>query len=476
MSTAAPIPFTDGQASGIEELAGASPAVINLVHDAGNAMRTRPGLSAWSDFPAVIPDASAVIGMWSYGAYLVYCTEDRKFWAVTAAGLVIPLSDATTVTQLDGSGRPNAVVTRTRIVIIGGGVPQKWEGSGLSARLGGLPPAGVSIAALKSRLVIADALNTGLIFWSEPGELGGGHEVWNGDPASAEAEAAPDPIVAMGSTINELVLVGTTTTEIFLPDDTGIFVPGTTVEVGTLAPGSLIKWDAAFVLLDNKRRIVSTDGRSFQDLGGPGMAQTLWRLSTVSDCWSFRARFDAVDLIGFVFPTDGRAFVYNATVKKWAEWRSLDSFGRWQPWIGQCHYFWPERGIHLVGLADGSIAQLDPTAFTEGGLALKALVRTGFGDRGTGNRKVCERVQFTMRRGQDLTAETAPVAQLRWRDDFGSFGQPLTISLGAAGDAEAQVSHWTLGVYNNRQWELAMSDPSEFVVVAVEELFTALEA
>ena len=474
MSTPAPIPFTDGQASGIEELAGASSAVINVIHDAGNAMRTRPGLSAWADFPTVVPDASPVIGMWVFGAFLVYCTEDRKLWAVIAAGVVAPLSDASAATKLDGTQRPSAVVTRTRIVIIGGGVPQKWEGVGLSARLGGSPPAGIGIAAIAQRLVIADALNTGLLYWSDLGETG--HETWDTSLNSIEAEASPDPIVALGSTIGELVAVGTKTTQIMLPDPTEFFVPGSTIEVGTLAPGSLIKWDATFVFMDEKRRIVSTDGRSFQDLSGPAMAQTLWRLAAVDDCWSFRARFDAVDLLGFVFPTDGRAFVYNGTVQKWAEWRSLDSFGRWQAWIGQSHCFWPERAIHLVGLADGTIALLDPNAFTEGSLMLKALVRTGFGDRGTGNRKVCERVQFSMRRGQDLTATTAPVAQLRWRDGFGAFGPPLTLSLGAAGDTEAQVQRWTLGVYNNRQWELTMSDPAQFVVTSVEELYTALEA
>lgn len=475
MSTAAPIPFTDGQASGIEELAGASPAVINVIHDAGDSMRTRPGLSAWASFPAVIPDASPVIGIWIFGAYVVYCTADRKLWALVSPGLVIALSDATAATKLDGTGRPCAVVTRTRIVIIGGGVPQKWEGVGLSARLGGSPPSGVGIAALAQRLVIADSNNTGLIFWSDPGELGGGHEVWSGDMASAEAEGSPDPIVAMGSTVNELYTLGTQTLQVFIPDPDAVFVPGTTIEIGSLSPGSLIKQDGAFCFMDDKRRIVNTDGRTFTDLGGVAMAQTLWRFSTVSDCWSFRARFDAVDLVGFVFPTEGRACVYNSAVQKWAEWRSIDSAGRWQPWAGQCHCVWPAQGIHLIGMADGSIMLLDPTVFTEAGQALKALVRTGFGDRGSGNRKVCERLQLSMRRGETAVT-TAPQASVRWRDDLGAFGRAVPISLGAAGDTDAQVQKWTLGVYNARQWELSMSDPSQFVLTSAEELYTVLEA
>lgn len=465
------IPFHEGQASGIDELGGATPAVINVTHDAAT-LRTRPGLSVWDMFPSVVPNASPVVGAWAYGSYLVYVTEDRKLWALIAAGLVVPLSDSTLATKLDGTLRPQAVVTATRIVIIGGGVPQKWEGVGLSARLGGTPPAGVGITALTQRLVIATA--EGLLYWSQPGELGGGHEDWRGDMESAEAEAKPDGLLSLASSTGEFLAVGSETAQIFFPDPQAVFVPGTTVEVGTCAASSLIKWDAQYVFLDDRRRVVSTDGRSIKDLSGPGMAKTFWRFATVADCWAFRARFDGVDLLGFVFPAEGRACVYNATVEKWAEWRSIDPEGRWQPWIGRCHCYWPGRALHLVGLADGSIAVLDPDAFTEHGQMLKAMMRTGFGDRSTGNKKVCERVQLTMRRPS--AAPVAPVAELRWRDDLGAFGQPLRFSMGAPGDYESQVQKWTLGVYGVRQWELMVSAPTEFVLTNAEEIFTPLEA
>lgn len=467
------IPFSEGQASGVDELVGATASVVNVIHEAGDGVRTRPGLSTWNMFPAVIPNASPVIGAWAYRSYLVYCTEDRKLWALISPGFVVALSDATAATKLDGTGRPQAVVTATRIVIIGGGVPQKWEGAGLSARLGGSPPAGVGIAFLTQTLIIAT--QAGILFFSQPGELGGGHEDWRGDTDSAEAEAGADGLVALASTTGEMLAVGTQTAQIFLPDPTAAFVNGTVVEVGAASGASLIKWDDQYVFLDDRRRVISTDGRSINDLSGPGMAKTFWRFSTVSDCWAFRARFDGVDLLAFVFPTEGRACVYNAIVQKWAEWRSVDTAGRWQPWIGRCHCYWPAFGLHLIGLADGSIAVLDPDAFTEDGQMLKAVVRTGFGDRGLSNKKVCERVALTLRRGS-TTATTAPTFELRWRDDMGAFGQPLRFSLGLPGDYETQVQKWTLGLYNVRQWELTMSDPTEFMLAGADELFTPLEA
>jgi hypothetical protein len=478
VSTAEALSFSDGQASGIEELAGGSPAVINMIHDASNTISTRPGLSTWSWFPSAVPDVSPVIGVWIFGAYVVYCTADRKLWAALAPGLIVPLSDSTSPTKLDGTGRPQAVATKTRIVIIGGGVPQKWEGSGLSARLGGNPPAGNGIVAIQQRLVISG--NADIIYYSDVSELGGGHETWNtGDAGQIEAAASTDLIVGLGSTVNELYVLGQKTLQVFIPDTSipsiSPFIPGPTIEVGSVAGGSLVKVDALFAFMDDRRRIVTSNGRSFDDLSGVVLAKTLWRFGTVSDCWSFRARFDAVDLIGFVFPIEGRACIYNIGGKKWAEWRSIDSDGRWQPWVGQCHCYWQDQGIHLVGMPDGTIAVLDPTVFTEEGLTIKGLVRTGFDNRNTGNQKVCERLQFVMRRGS-TTASTAPIVEIRWRDNLGAFGRPLRLSLGAAGDVETQVSKWTLGVYNNRQWELTMSDPSQFVLAGVEEMYTTLEA
>lgn len=470
---AASIPFNEGQASGVDELVGATASVINGIHDPGDAVRTRPGLSTWDMFPEVIPNASPVIGAWVFGDYLVYCTEDRKLWALIAVGLVVALSDATAATQLAGTLRPQAVVTATRLVIIGGGEPQKWEGVGLSARLGGSPPAGVGIVAITQRLVIATV--EGLLFWSQPGELGGGHEDWRGDMESAEAEAKPDGLLALGSTTGEILAFGPETTQVFVPDTEGVFIPGPTAEVGTLSGPSVIKWESKYVFLDDRRRIVSTDGRAINDVSGPGMAKTLWRFDTVDDCWAFRARFDGADLLAFVFPTEGRALVYNAIVQKWAEWRSIDSDGRWQPWIGRSHCYWPARALHLIGLESGKIEVLDPDAFTEDGQMLKAVLRTGFGDRQTANRKISERVTLTLRRGT-TSATTAPVAELRWRDDLGAFGQPIRFSLGLPGDYESQVRKWTLGVYSVRQWELTVSDPVEFVLAGAEEIFTPLEA
>ncbi|MES2155981.1 MAG: hypothetical protein V4510_12680, partial [bacterium] len=109
----ASISFSSGEAPGLEELGGAPPLVVNALPDATGTIRTRPGVSTWADFPAVVPDASPVIGMYPWGAnYLVYVTADRKLWAIGTQGSAVALSDATAATQLPGSGRPTFTEVR----------------------------------------------------------------------------------------------------------------------------------------------------------------------------------------------------------------------------------------------------------------------------------------------------------------------------------------------------------------------------
>ena len=75
-----------------------------------------------------------------------------------------------------------------------------------------------------------------------------------------------------------------------------------------------------------------------------------------------------------------------------------------------------------------------------------------------------------MRKGTfSSTAET--VALLRWRDEDGSWRNPLTI---AFGEKQRVVEFRSLGVSRRRQWELEFTDSQEIVlesaVVEFDEL------
>ena len=77
MSEVKTIPF-GGEQSGLDGFAGATPFFTNALMDKASVIRARPGLAAWSDFPAVPPSIRPVTMMQSFGDRLVYATDDGK--------------------------------------------------------------------------------------------------------------------------------------------------------------------------------------------------------------------------------------------------------------------------------------------------------------------------------------------------------------------------------------------------------------
>lgn len=459
------IDFGQGQSS-LEELSGASPIMWNLLADPGNAVRQRPGLRSWTDFITAIPHASPVVGMFAWRTFLIYVCEDRTIWAWYGPGDVRALSDTTAATKLDGSLRPVFAYDSQRVVITGGGAPQKWEGVGLSARLGGSPPSATHIAYADQRFVVNLYDNTGTIQWTPPGV--GNHETWTtagvGSGGFAEAEAAADPTLALHVNTNEVYVFGTQTLQVFLPDGSVDFVVGATLGIGCGARYSVIDVDGSYAWLDERQRIVASSGREHEVLSSPMMAKSLSALATVSDAWGFRSRIGSFDLLVWVFPTEGRTLVFDRGTKKWSEWKTWTG-AEWSGWIGKSYYYWPERNIHLVGLETGEVAEMTFDAYRDMDRNLRGISRTGFLDNGVGVRKLCQRVQLQLKRGATLPGAVAPTVELRYRDDLGGFTPAISYSLGVADYAPTR-DKWALGMYRDRQWELAFENNAEMVLTS----------
>lgn len=468
-----------GQASGLEELAGASPLFVNLLAAADNSVQVRPLVRTWSDFTAAT-DGNPVVGMQPWRSYLILVTQDattgiRKLWAYLGPGNVTALSDATAATQLQGTGRPVFSFDSQRVVVTGGGAPQKWEGAGLSARLGGSPPNMTHIGYAATRFIGPANDLSGILYWTPPGV--GNHETWNTGLDFAEAEAAPDATVALYVDSNEVFAWGETSTQVFVPDPQTSFSTTTAaLPIGCSAPYGIIGVDTTYAWLDERRRFVESNGRTFNVLSSPLMARSLERLETVDDCWGSRIRIGSFDILLWVFPTVGRGIYYERTGKRWGEWRSWSGTD-WTPWIGQSYVYWPDRNLHLVGLSDGTVGELSMEATTEMGEGVKAVSRTGFIDQGSGARKLSTRLSLRMRRGATAVNTTAPVptVEIAYRDDLGAFNTPMSFSLGA-GDYAPTIERWGLGMYRQRQYELSWLGSAEFVLAEARETYSNAES
>lgn len=462
------ITFGPNQASGDQQLAGASPLAINVVMDGAGAIRRRPGIGVWADAPAA-PEASPVIGISKFQDDIIFVLENRRIYK-TSGGVATLLSSGGPDTYLDGTDRPVFAVTPWRLAIAGGGLPSKIEPLAVAAeRLGGDPPPSKYIAALTQRLISddqTDDLSVGQIRFSGTGKTA--NEDW--DPLNfTSAEARPDAVLAIRENANELFAFGQTSLQVFSPDPTFIFAPGRAQNRGCAAGHSVISVDEQFAWLTNRREIVMSDGRAMQVMSD-AISATLDSVATVDDCYGFRWSADQFDILCWQMPSDGRTFAAPAG-GGWSQWHAWDTPHGHRLFPAKCVYFWEEENLYLVGMPDGSIATLDSSANTDLGATIKAEVLTGFTNHDTDAWKACDCVRLTFKRGVALTTDE-PQALLSWRDNLGAFCAPLRLGLGFAGDDTFTIERRTLGMYRSRQWKLEFTDAADFVLARVEETFS----
>jgi hypothetical protein len=465
------ITFSGGESPSVDELAGGMPIQQNVLTDAAGAIRLRPGLSALSFFPTTIPNASPVIGMSRWGQYLIYVTNDRKLWALHPLGGVTALSSATATTQLDGGLRPVFASTRTRVIVTGGGKPQKWEGSGLSARLGGSPPAATHVTTIAQRVILNAADPSGIIYWSELGDTGA--ETWNTGLNFREAETKQDPVIGIYENSNEIVCLGTETIQMLAPDPSVVFSNARTMEIGCGPALSYVGLDEKFLLLDNRDRIMVSEGRSFEAVSSPAVGQTIDDMQSTSDVWGFRYSVGNYDFGVFQFPTDGRTLALETGSAQWCEYRSVNSSGQQGIFAATSSYYWAEQNATVVGLSTGQIAKLDAAATTDLGSPVTATLTTSFESHGTTLNKKNIAIRLRFKRG--ISATTTTNVEYSYRDDLGDWGDPFLFTMNDPTDVQPVVAIRSTGVYRQRQHRIRY-DGGVFAFSGIEEDYTVLNS
>lgn len=472
-TTTQPMGFGNAQASGDSILAGASPLAVNVLVDGKGAVRRRPGISAWSGFPAAPPDMFQVDGIVAYQGSVFWVNSARRIYRVDpATTTTYNMSAGGVTTYLEGTGRPVFADTAFRLVIAGGAAPQKVDsGAASSDRLGGNPPDSTQMIALNSRLFCDDLTDTTAIGRIRASGLGdAGNESWDALDF-VRADARTDGIAALRENGNEVYVWGDVSTQVFIPDATSILAPGRAVQRGMAAAHSVVRNDENFAWLTELGSFVDSDGARAQSVISTSIAKTIEEIVTAghaADCWGFRLNMDQFDCLVWVFPSDGRAFCVQQG-GGWSQWHGW-SGGSLAPLPITAHHLHTDTKTHLVGTASGQIAKFDATAGTDLGATIKAHVRTGFQDRGTHKPKHCAEASFTFLRGQ--ATGTEPEVALSWRDDLGGFCAPIRIGLGTTGDNVFTVRLNSLGVYRAREWQMEFTDASDFVLASAEETFT----
>lgn len=483
------VPFADRQASGLEELAGQSPIAFNVLMEQSGAVRRRPGLRdsslASSENLALStdPDKMVVSGLYLTLDDKLYAAVDngasKELYYVTATG-ALRMSASGSLTALMGSDRPQFAETEMLLVMAAGREMQKVElATNSSSRLGGTPPSATHVLPMASRLLANDnVVDRTKVRYSDLAQgttTFAGHEVWTTGVGTAgffTAEAQPDPVVALGSSTNELFVFGSRTLQLYSSDPVLVFAPVSTIEIGCGAPYSPVKVDQKYFLLDDKRRFVQTDGRTYEVISGP-IRKTLESIAEVSDGFGYRVLIGQYDCLVWTFPTDGRTFVYQIG-SGWSQWSAPASANQIHgPFVVRSHAL-HGSGVNLVGQSIGNIQELSLDANTDSGGTIPAYVETGYINRETDARKQCKCLRFSLLRGETTGGE-APVAYFGWRDQPGAWDARLPIDIGDTGDTEIVVQFHSLGVYRRRQWFFEFSGTDELVLVSATETFEVIE-
>lgn len=484
-----------------DELAGSIPVATNVITDSAKGVRRRPGIVTDGVSSGGVVDAMGISAIkrtsagtvlaissgddWAIQPLYLYpgseytgaypSTGPRRLYVVTPDGAGWPWA-----TQNAGSntwpvvfctGKPEIVETDRICAIAGGAEVYKVDLLNKSFdKLGGNPPKSSSVTSFGSRLVLNDVENysqvrysavaTGIVSYA-------GFEDWLtsvGHGGIISAEYKPDPVVAVKNTTNELVVFGATTTQFYAKDSTYVFSPSVTLDRGIGARSSPIVADEKIAWLDDRRRIVVSDGREVTDIGVT-IQPILDSLSSVSDCFSYRVFTSRSDCLVFAFPEGGLHLAYQRQTGGWGVWNSTTARGVPGPMLVSAADL--ASATTYAGTIDGRVGRFQSSATKDIDRVIQATVYSGFQNYDTEARKHCKGLHVVIRTGNVVPGEALVI---KYRDDLGGWNTAATISLDSAdANLSRTFNYFGLGVYRRRQWRFDFAGESDIVLVAAYE-------
>ncbi len=272
-----------------------------------------------------------------------------------------------------------------------------------------------------------------------------------------------DYLVAAVSTHREVWLIGERTTEIWTDTGAADFpfeaMPGAFIEHGCAAKFSIAKADGSiyWVSQDLQGQAVILRGSGYQvsrvstfaieyDISG----------GVVSDAFGYTYQQQGHLFYVLTLPTQDKTFVFDVSAGEWHQRGTVDSLSVVHRHRSNCCA--TVRGQTIVGdYATGALYVMDPAVYTDAGAPITR-IRSFPHMQGDGRRVVHRQFVADMETG--TSTGDAPLLTLRWSDDRGAtYGNPVSQSMGVAGQALTQVQWRNLGMCRDRVYEVSWSSP-----------------
>lgn len=432
------------------------------VVDGAKVLRKRPGAELFCDLGVSAPidglywwDANNVALAICNGSTYKITSRDGDNEDVTGDALTVL---GPTTFDTDGSS----------VIMASGGKMITYDNSDPTAFIADEhAPTAVSHVAFLDGYILCNDLDTGTFYWSDLNDM----TAWTAT-SFANAEAKPDVLVALKIAYREITLFGKDSIEIWYNDGVTPFsrIEGAYVERGCIAPNSIKNASGVWIWLDNERRVSMLEGRQLRIVSGPYDA-VMRDIASASDAYANLISLGNHAFYILTFPTANLSFVYDLSTGLWAEWGVWNSAtGAYDQWWGKSYCYAKRWQYHLVGDREtGKIYKMRTDLFQDAGDEVRSLFRTAHVSHGTLDYKFSRELLIRCKRGLGSVAGSEPVIMVRWRDDNGPWKMERQVSLGKIGERELFKRLRCAGRYRTRQWEIAHTDNSDFVLSELQE-------
>jgi len=329
----------------------------------------------------------------------------------------------------------------------------------------------------------------------------------------ASAESDPDYAVRVLSSSRELWVFGTDTIEAFYNSGNADFpferIQGSTMQVGTEAPASVVMINGTLYWLSNSRRVLRNNGYQWEAVSPPTVEYQISHYGTVSDARAYTCTIDSHQWYVLIFPTEKKTWIYDTNTLHWFEWESFSeklattppgsvlvidtppskwgtfTWGDGTLYIHDMRDFesnptpWSRHrsncGIRfgnkeIVGdYENGKLYELDMDTLTDDGHQIRRMRTNQYISKDRVN-VIYHALEVEFESGVGLSGGVQgqdPLACLEWSDDGGkTWSNQYWTSMGKIGEYQHRAIWRRLGMSRVRTFRLTITDPVKVVILA----------
>lgn len=286
----------------------------------------------------------------------------------------------------------------------------------------------------------------------------------------ANAESAPDPIVATWATSSQLALLGSSTMEFWgdsgTLDQAFTLVRGTANEWGLAATNSVAKYDNSLAMLVKNRMgqvmVAQLNGYLPKKISTPDIDEIINAYSTVSDASAYSYMLGGHPMYVINFPTAGASWLYDGSTSIWSPLIS-NALTRDRAEFG---FSFGTKTI-VADYALGRLYQLTDTVTTENGDQIQSTITSETVADPDLDRFTLEKFRVDIEVGLGSVGVPEPQIGLSLsRDNGKTYGAEMMRGIGPIGNYENTVD-WHVGsTQRNIVAKLRVTDPFAFTLVS----------